>query len=289
MPDHDFNEPQHGLPSGETFISTADPPNPPKAFDQVLVPLDGSAFSRTAMPTARALAHRFGAKLQTVDVVPHGGAAHVADLARGRGSALVCLSDRPRGRIAGAVLNSLSDAVLRQMALPIVVVGPMAERPGWDPEPRGWPTPLSAKEIVACVDGTPGSEQVLGEAAAWATALGKSLTILTVIKDEPEPVRQRSGVAQHRTPVGAAEYVDGLVDRWATADLEIDGVVLRDPISPASAVRTHLARRPAALLALVAPDRSGLRRVRRGATAAKMIRASSAPCLVVPGVEEGGA
>jgi len=36
--------------------------------DYVLVPLDGSEFALRAIPTARVLAERFGAELQTVSV-----------------------------------------------------------------------------------------------------------------------------------------------------------------------------------------------------------------------------
>lgn len=283
MPAHDLNQPQHGSVPGQTFVSSAAPPQPATVFEHVLVPLDGSDFSSAAIPTATALADRFGANLHSIDLDPHDGAATVVGRATEQGSTLVCLSDRPRGRFAGAFLDSFSDALLRQLDRPIVAVGPMAERPGWDPEPRTWPAPLSASEIVACVDGTTDSGPLLSEASAWAMALDKSLTILTVIRDEPEPLRPRSGVDDHRTPAGAAAYIDALVDRWKTTGLEVDGLVLRDPISPASAIRTHLARRPAALLALVAPDRSGLERVRRGATAAKIIRTSSVPCLLVQG------
>ncbi|MGQ0434350.1 MAG: universal stress protein [Microthrixaceae bacterium] len=142
--------------------------------------------------------------------------------------------------------------------------------------------PLSAGAIIACVDGTEESETVLSEAAAWARALGKSLTILTVIDDTPEPVRPRPGTIHHRTGHDAQEYVDDLVARWAAPSIEVDGLVLRDPIGPAGAVRNYLARRPAALVALVAPDRSGLHRFRRGATAETIVRASSAPCLLIP-------
>lgn len=283
MPAHAFTQPQDGSAQGQQPSSNADHPTMVTAFENVLVPLDGSEFSRAAMPTARALADAFSATLDPINLGTRGDAAAVADRAAAQGSALVCLSDRPRGRFAGAFVDSFSTAVLRQLGRPIVAVGPMAERPGWDPEPRGWPAPLSAIEIVACVDGTTDSEKALPEAAAWATALDKTLTILTVIPDEPEPLRRRSDVVHHRTHAGAVEYVDALVSRWETTGLEVDGLVLRDPISPASAIRTHLARRPAALLALVAPDRSGFQRVRQGATAAKIIRASSAPCLLVPG------
>lgn len=282
-----FNHPESASALDPTSVGVTDTPAAGKKFDHVLVPLDRSDFSQAAMPTARALADQFNAELHTIGVAPGDPAesgAQIAGRAGELGSTVVCLSTRPRGRIAGAFLDSLTTAVLRDADRAIVAVGPIAERPGWDPEPRGWPAPLSADGIVACVDGTEESERALAEAAAWASAMDKALTILTVIDDAPEPVRPRPGLAHHRTRSGAAAYVDALVGRWETPTLEVDGVVLRDPIGPASAIRNHLARRPAALVALIAPDRSGLHRLRRGATAEKIVRASTAPCLLVPGV-----
>ena len=58
--------------------------------------------------------------------------------------------------------------------------------------------------------------------------------------------------------------------------------VVRDPVSVASGLRAHLAARPAGLVALAAHARSGLERLRLGATAADLVRTSTAPALVVP-------
>ena len=61
-----------------------------------------------------------------------------------------------------------------------------------------------------------------------------------------------------------------------------EGVVVRDPIGVASGVRSHLAARPAALVAIAAHARSGVDRMRFGATAAEIVAAATAPALVVP-------
>lgn len=254
---------------------------PGRTVDHVLVPLDGTAFAQAAMSTAEALAVRFGAEIHAIDVDAADPAADLAGRALELDSSLVCMSTRPRGRISGAFLDWTAGAVLRGSGRPIVAVGPLAERPGWDPARRGWPPPLSAGRIVACVDGSEESERALPEAAAWATALHKSLTILTVIEDAPEPVRPRPSVPHHRSRLGAAQYLDSLVDRWDGPTLHVDRLVLRDPIGPASALRNHLGRSPAALVALVAPDRSGSDRIRWGATAEKIVRACPAPCLLI--------
>jgi nucleotide-binding universal stress UspA family protein len=149
----------------------------------VLVPLDGSEFALAAMPTARALAERFGADLHIVSVVGDeddpsrlgalGSAAlgvavgdervavieggSVVDGITGRAEALgdcvVCVSTHGRGRLSGAVIGSVARELVQRSTAPVVVLGPLADRPGWYPSPR-WAAPLTVPRIVACVDGS---------------------------------------------------------------------------------------------------------------------------------------
>ena len=65
-------------------------------------------------------------------------------------------------------------------------------------------------------------------------------------------------------------------------DLDVDGEVVRDPIGAAGGLRSHLQERPAGLVAVTTHARSGLQRALLGATAASIVHASVAPCLVAP-------
>ena len=278
----------------------------------VLVPLDGSELALQAMPTARVLADRFGAELQTIsvaraddDVARLGALASAAlgiDLGDDRAlvvssgdpaeviahrsedldSCVVCMTTHGRGRLGGALVGSVARSVLQRSAAPMVVLGPMADNPGWSPRPRSWPEPLSVRRIVACVDGSGDSEQALPLAAAWARALGMSLTILTVVEDAPPPIRPERHEGRYRSAGDAQDYVDSLVRQWRGAVADVDGAVARDPLEPAGGLRVHLNERPAGLVALTTHARSGLERVRFGASAASIVRASSVPCLVAP-------
>jgi nucleotide-binding universal stress UspA family protein len=285
--------------------------SPEVRFGHVLVPLDGSSFSLAAMETAQVLAERFDAELQTIGVASRdaeagpllkiGAAAIGADDAESRavvvtggdpaamiarradelGSCLVCLSTHGRGRFTGALLGSVARSVLQRSGGAIVALGPMAHGPGWTPRPRSWPEPLSNRRIVACVDGSEESEEVLPSASGWARALGMSLTILTVIEDAPERITNHSRASRYGAHGDVQLYIQGLTQRWRGSARDVNGVVLRDPIGPASGIRHYLAQQPAGLVAVRTHARSGLRRVLSGATAAKIIRASIAPCLVV--------
>lgn len=280
-------------------------------YDHVLVPLDGSELATAALPPAAALAERFGAQLHAVTVVPDddgadGAGGHLAsslgaepgddrvhvltgddpagaiiDLAADLGNTLVCLATRGRGRVAGAVVGSVAREVLQRSPDPIVAVG--VSTVSDDVRPVQPPPALSVDRIVACVDGGDASEEILPVAAAWAEALGMSLTILTVAEPSPPPLRETSTWHRHHGPErDADQYVAELADRWQGAVPEATGVAVYDPISAADGIRTHLESAPAGLVAVTTHARSGLDRVVLGAGAAAIVAASSAPVLVLP-------
>jgi nucleotide-binding universal stress UspA family protein len=278
----------------------------------VLVPLDGSELALRAMPTARVLADRFGAQLHTISVSTAGDeasrlqalaaavlgvdigddrarvvpgddpakmiAAHAEEL----DDCLLCMSTHGRGRLSGAVVGSVARSVLQRSREAMVVLGPIADNPGWSPRPGNWPEPLAVPRIVACVDGSETSEQVLPLAAAWGRALGMALSILTVITDAPEPIRPERHRSRYGLGVDPQSYIDALVKQFQGRVDDVDGVVVRDPINPADGIRTHLSQRPAGLVAMTTHARSGMRRALLGAEAARIVYASDVPCLVAP-------
>lgn len=278
----------------------------------VLVPLDGSEFALQALPTARVLAERFGADLQTISVaradddaerlralasaalgvdvgedrvlVVTGGepAQMISRRAEELGSCVVCLSTHGRGRLGGALVGSVARSVLQRSSDPIVALGPSADNPGWTPRPRTWPEPLSVPRIVACVDGSDTSEQVLPMAATWARALRMSMTILTVADDALDPIRRDVQPSRYGSRGGAESYIEALVEQWSGRVADVDGEVIRDPTGPAGGLRAHLDQRPAGLVAVTTHARSGMQRALLGAAAASIVHASVAPCLVAP-------
>lgn len=285
----------------------------PLSVRHVLVPLDGSEFSAAALPTARALSARFSADVVLVAVAAHerdadrlrrdalaslgddapndvevvvaeGTAEAIVARARELPSCVVCMSTRGRGRIAGAMIGSVGRAVLQLCGLPVLAVGPQADRPPAlvgrpRRRPESWPEPLSAGPVVACVDGSSSSEAVLPEAARWASALGLGLTVLTVADD----TASTTGAATNRFgPPDPQGYVDTLAAEWSAVVPGAVGEVVVDPIGVASGVRSRLGTDPAGLLAVTTHARSGLERVRLGSAAADIVRTSTAPVLVVP-------
>jgi nucleotide-binding universal stress UspA family protein len=253
----------------------------------VLVPLDGSEFASAALSTGRALAREFNAELHTLSLRrarPRGLRARVEAIARRveeLGACVVCVASHGRGRVLGAALGSLHESLLRRTAEPIVVVGPFAERPSWSPSPH-WPPPLSHRRIVACVDGTTASEVVIPTAMAWARELDLEVTIVTVADDGLPSVLLDPPVSRYGRGSNANGYIEALVGRWQGGARAVTGRVVMDPIGPAAGIQAYLYERPTGLVAVATAVRSGGQRIVHGATASTIVRASIAPCLVVP-------
>jgi nucleotide-binding universal stress UspA family protein len=257
------------------------------AIAHVVVPVDGSAFAAAALPTARALAARFDAELSTIsfdDDEPDVARA-ISRKAASLGDAVIVMSTRGRGRLAGTFLGSVARSVLATSDTPVIALGPVADRPGRlvgrpRRRPDSWPEPLSDGPVVALVDGTAASEKVLPEAMRWAEALGTELVILTVAEDAPTTV---SGAPRNRFgPSEPVAYVNDLATQMRGSAGEVRGDVVFDPIGVGSGIERYLSSHTTALVALSAPLRGGWDRLRRGATAADIVRASTAPVLVVP-------
>jgi nucleotide-binding universal stress UspA family protein len=288
----------------------------PLRIGHVLLPLDGSEFAAAALHTARALCDRFGADLTTISVASDerdvaslrehatglvGGdgddgrrqvrvatdvASAIVACAAELGSSVVCMSTRGRGRVAGAVIGSVTRDVLQRSDAPVVSVGPQADRPPAlvgrpRRRPASWPEPLAVRRLVACVDGSAASETVLPVAAQWAAALDMSLTILTVAEDAP---RSLGGgrPANRFGPPDPHEYVERLAAQWTGPDRDVVGRVVHSALSVASGVDAHVGAEPAGLVAITTHARTGFHRIRMGATAADIVRTSTLPTLVVP-------
>jgi nucleotide-binding universal stress UspA family protein len=289
--------------------STQRAPDP--VYGTILVPLDGSHLTDGAIPTARALAARFGATVHTVTVAASDFELHRirGEAARALGadpddprihvevdtdvagavqrrasdldSCLVCLSTHGRGRVAGILIGSTARDIIERGRQPAVIAGPLVVHP--DPEHETAIPPLRVDHLVACVDGTPASESGLPVAAAWAHALGMKLTIVTVAEPCPHPARIGAPWRRHHGPnEDADEYLRHLAERWALDAPGLETCVVYDPISAAAGMHDYLAGHPTGLVAVTShrPDR--VRHMVFGSGAAEIVHAATAPVLVVP-------
>jgi nucleotide-binding universal stress UspA family protein len=147
---------------------------PDPGYRTILVPLDGSHLADGAIPTARALAARFGATIHTVTVAtsdlelqrcraqaaralgtdPDDPRIHVEvdtdvagtvhGCATDLDSCLVCLSTHGRGRAAGTLVGSTARDLIARGRQPVVVYDPISAAAGMKDYFAGHPTGLIA-------------------------------------------------------------------------------------------------------------------------------------------------
>ena len=285
-------------------------------YDTVLVPLDGSALAGSvlaggALPTARALAIRFGANLHVVTVATSAverqrirstvAAALGADCDDERihvevdsdiagavqrcaaqfDSCLVCLSTHGRGRVVGTLVGSTARDIIERGGAPVVVVGPSVVDP--DVESRAPALALDVDHLVVCVDGNPTSERGVPIAAAWARALGMRLTLATVAEPCPPPVRIGAPWRRHHGPnEDADDYIRRLGERWAPDVPTLETVAVYDAVGAAAGMTDYLAEHPAGLIAVTSHLRDRLPHLVFGSGATEIVHTSTAPALVVP-------
>jgi nucleotide-binding universal stress UspA family protein len=264
----------------------------PAPFSDILVPLDGSPAAERALDPACGLARRVGVPLRLLSRILPGEAeertAYLAGLARrlvagaevgtrlvdresipdaiidslGPGT-LVCISSHGRGGVARGVMGSVTEALLRMIERPTLVIGPNA----------GSPRPLDGR-VVACIDGSPESEQAIEPARQWADALDRPLWLIEVA----DPTRTAADVLLHDVVESGHLAV---LARAAGGTSEWD--VLHGK-SPARALADLAASKadPVALLVMATHGRTGWDRLRLGSVTIATVHSAPVPVLVVP-------
>jgi nucleotide-binding universal stress UspA family protein len=258
----------------------------------IIVPIDGSAASWRGFDVAIALARRFDADVEVVQVesdpvdadlareqlaievdrhlpveVPvttnvqlsaRSVGETISSLVESVPDALVVMASRGKGRSA-AVVGSVADQILQHTFGPIVLVGPQAE-----PDDFGGP-------IVITVDGSEESEAALPLGVAWAVELGTTPWIVHATKSSP--------------PGGGADATDAVyLARLASelreaAEHAVEFDELHDE-HPVAAVCAYAQRHGASLIVASSHGRSGLSRLTMGSITSGFVRHAPCPVLV---------
>jgi nucleotide-binding universal stress UspA family protein len=266
--------------------------------NSIVVPLDGSEFSRQALPTAVGLAERLDADIvllsavDTEDEVPVreaeleearvpwprvertvvvdkdvAGAIH--NTLRSRPDAVACMASHGRGRTA-ALVGSVATEVVARGHDPLVLVGLMVEEP-----PRG-------SGVMACVDEHPESIVVAEVGLVWAgLVLDEPLTVIVVA--EPLPPPTRGPTRRLFGPDGDPDaYLDEMIAQLPTGGAKVKAEVVYDPIGPADGIVSYVEEHPADLVVVRSHARSGILRLTLGSVAASVVHRSPVPVLVIP-------
>jgi nucleotide-binding universal stress UspA family protein len=261
-------------------------------FQKLIVPVDGSVASFTAVPVAARMAAAVAGSFEVITVVDRLADVALArdaldrDLAELTGvpgkiehhvlagdnvaqviarrvdetpGAMVMMSSHGYGRSA-AVLGSTCDAVLREMFGPVIVIGPNID----DPAGR-----LDGAYVVP-LDGSQLADGVLPIVAAWTTEFGGTPWVIEVGKQTPT-------------------YIGDVVDSSFVSSRALD---LRRKINRAvefevlhgghtgRSITDFAGERNASLIFLATHGRTGLARLRSGSVAAEVVRHARCPVVL---------
>ena len=272
---------------------------PPRS---VLVPLDGSWRSESALVPAVPLALRTGAQLVLLttqwsasemstsrqylegrradlragriggvavadcdlEVVVDRDAQHAIVAAGSNPGTLVCMATHGHGGVVRGVLGSVSEAVVRSGAAPVLLVGP-----GLD---QGWVLP-DEPELIVALDGSPAAREAVPAAIALARAVGGRLRIVHV----PTP-GDVSTEAAYPEPAGV--MLDRVLATCRSQGVAATAAVL-DGFDPAAVLAEDAARRNAAFMVAATHGRTGLARIALGSVVQRLVRRAACPVLVV--------
>jgi nucleotide-binding universal stress UspA family protein len=257
-------------------------------FTAVVVPLDGSELSETALTPARAVASRLGVPIKlltsswggatgdsqeyldrialqldlrgtaSVVIADRFAAGAIADVASGETEPLVCMATHGRTGIGRALLGSTAEEVIRSIDGPVLLVGPKSE-----PLPAG-----GATELVITIDGSAMSASAVALATEVATTVGLAVVVVTVLED--------ATVAAVDDPHGLDVVVAGV--RAAGLDARSETLSGKDP---ADVIAEFAGERPAPIICMATHGRGGLERTALGSVAMKVVHQVTCPVLVV--------
>lgn len=193
------------------------------------------------------------------------------------GAALIVLCTHGRGGMARAWLGSVADRVLRQSAVPTLVVHPRTAAPDLAAEP-----PLG--HILIPLDGSPLAEQAIDRALWLGRLTGARYTLLRVVEpmmrgfyiDDTAP--SIDVVAQETAWRQATRYVAEVAGRLRKRGLTVSTDTRIG--KPASEIREFAEGYGVDLIAMATHGRGGVQRLLLGSVADKILRGAMVPLLV---------
>jgi nucleotide-binding universal stress UspA family protein len=270
-----------------------------KLFPRIVVPTDGSHLAESAAHAAAALARRAGVPLtlfavkyresdreelakeleglvatlrrdvvvdliiEVVGPVMTVG-TYVADSILDEADvdgALVCIASHGRSGLGAALLGSTTEEVLHKSPRPVLVFGPKYDARPWREDGM----------VVACVDGSPFSEQALPVAGEWSATFGVQLWLVQVAAPQMGP----GGVS--RGDFNETAYLQHLAHRSPHADFDV-----LHSHHPAQELADLTHRWPINVMVMATHGRSGWSRLTLGSVAMNVVHHGTCPILLVP-------
>jgi nucleotide-binding universal stress UspA family protein len=280
-------------------------------FDRILVPLDGSPQSATALPLARKLAKachsqiklirvaaapeareeatRFlasvASELKTgddvdvesevrsgVDVAPH-----ILWAASEFQAHLIVMATHGRSGVQRAVMGSVAESIVAESPIPVLLVRPGGHRT------------TSVRTLLVPVDGTPGGALALGSAIGLSRATGARIILIQVAVPIPLWMYSAEFGTRMAMPVdpawdddalsSAQGYVDLLARRLRDTGIEVEGHArIGDVVPTIDSLADEI---DADLIVIATHGRVGAARAVLGSTADALVRTARRPVLLI--------
>ena len=253
-------------------------------YEHIVVPFDGTAAAQRAGMVGADLAEMFDAELvmataadlegdglralkaaaaemtdshATVWVEPNPSDTDAIDtVLRFRPHSLICMHSSGRTGVRRAVYGSFAERLLRQLDVPVLVLGPHSVHSSI----------VNLRSVIVCVDGTPTSDAAVALAMAWAQVMPLNATVVHVRRHADEPMVDLDPT------VAALRRCCEVVEPVSAVDHDAVGSVV------------DLARNSSGSLVVMATHaRTGLQRVLQGSFSSEICHRSPLPVLVQRG------
>ena len=270
-------------------------------FENVVVPLDGSDLSATALPVAIKVcrasdavltvlsfadeADKSSRRIRIEDQVALANTVGVETVVKilspeheieieiqaqidALDKVLVCMSTHGRSR-SEALTGSVATSLLQYVKTPVLLVGPDCDAEAFDP----------GGHLVVAIDGSRTSETIVPPAIWWAREFGSPLEFVTVL----EPQMAKAGVGDELFRGDIGESVQ--VERQAhAAQKELGRIVNFEVLHGKKAAKVLLDRLDssgAKIMAMATHGATGLRRVATGSVTSNVVRHAKCPVMVL--------
>jgi nucleotide-binding universal stress UspA family protein len=214
--------------------------------------------------------------------------AAIEERARNADVDLIVMTTHGRGAIGRAWLGSVTDRLVRETTIPVLVVHPAAS-----------PIDLTAEPVIGRIliplDGSLLAEHILEPAIAFGKLMNARITVLRVVEPmilgghEPfaeagahpdQQVLRELQSIHDRDLASARDYLAAVAGRLRGLSLDVEARTAIDD-QPANAILRAAADCHADLIALSTHGRRGIARLMLGSIADKVVRGSSVAVLLL--------
>ncbi len=187
---------------------------------------------------------------------------------------LIVMTTHGRGSLDRFFLGGVADELIRQAAVPVLLVRPQDPAPGIAPEPL-------LEHVLVPLDGSSLAERVLEPALDFVRLWKGRCTLLRVIEATPPKTDawpNRSHPPEQEREIAAKAYLEKIAGRLREQGTVVQTRIVVAP-NAAPAILEEAQARRCDLIALATHGWGGLRRMLLGSVTDKVIRASTLPVL----------